>query len=148
MPREPFGWCLFCDDVRNEAGGKVSYMGVYGADIVFAQPLPVVVPQFAIVANYMVDIDDEVTEDVILEVRLPGDEEPLVRSAVPMAEVRRAKKPQAGARYLSASAKLIISPCEFKAEGFVEVWITRGSSPMKIGSLAVKTTAEVVQAEP
>jgi hypothetical protein len=26
-------WTTFCDDVRQEAGGKLSYMGIYGANL-------------------------------------------------------------------------------------------------------------------
>ena len=33
MSGDRFMWTLFCDDVRQEAGGKLAYMGIYGIDL-------------------------------------------------------------------------------------------------------------------
>ena len=35
----------FCDDIRQEIGGKLSYMGVYGADM-FVGGFPITLPKF------------------------------------------------------------------------------------------------------
>lgn len=34
MPNDTYMWTIFCDDVRQEAGNKLSYMGIYGANLV------------------------------------------------------------------------------------------------------------------
>lgn len=34
MSFEPFMWATFCDDIRQEAGNKLSYMGIYGSNLV------------------------------------------------------------------------------------------------------------------
>ena len=34
MSFEPHMWATFCDDVRQEVGNKVSYMGIYGANLI------------------------------------------------------------------------------------------------------------------
>lgn len=34
MSFEPFMWSIFCDDIRQEAGNKLSYMGVYGPNLI------------------------------------------------------------------------------------------------------------------
>jgi hypothetical protein len=31
---EPYMWATFCDDIRQEAGNKFSYMGVYGPTLI------------------------------------------------------------------------------------------------------------------
>lgn len=141
MPKEPFGWCVFCDDVRNEVGGKVSFMGVYSNDIVFSAPFPVTVPQFSIIANYRVDIHDPITDEIMLEISFPGDTAPIVNSAIPVAEIQSGSKKPEYAQYFSISARLIFSPCEFKADGLIEVWIARGESRNRIGVLAVRSSA-------
>lgn len=44
MRTEPRLWTIFCDDVRPEAGNKLSYMGVYGSDLI-VPAYPAVVPR-------------------------------------------------------------------------------------------------------
>lgn len=34
MSSEPFMWATFCDDVRQEVGNKLSYLGVYGPNLI------------------------------------------------------------------------------------------------------------------
>ena len=34
MSFEPFMWATFCDDVRQEVGNKLSYLGVYGPNLI------------------------------------------------------------------------------------------------------------------
>lgn len=34
MSFEPFMWSTFCDDVRQEVGNKLSYLGIYGPNLV------------------------------------------------------------------------------------------------------------------
>lgn len=34
MSTEPFMWAVFCDDVRQEIGNKLSYLGIYGPNLI------------------------------------------------------------------------------------------------------------------
>lgn len=34
MSFEPFMWATFCDDIRQEVGNKLSYLGVYGPNLI------------------------------------------------------------------------------------------------------------------
>jgi len=34
MSLEPFLWATFCDDVRQEVGNKLSYLGIYGPNLI------------------------------------------------------------------------------------------------------------------
>ncbi len=34
MSSEPFMWATFCDDVRQEIGNKLSYLGIYGPNLI------------------------------------------------------------------------------------------------------------------
>jgi len=50
--RKPkFEYYLLCDDIRLEIGNKVSYMGVYGPDIV-VQKVPFAFPQLCAAIHY------------------------------------------------------------------------------------------------
>lgn len=44
-PRMPTGHVIFCDDIREEIGGKLTYVGVYGSSMVISAVAPVVLPQ-------------------------------------------------------------------------------------------------------
>lgn len=34
MSTDPFMWATFCDDVRQEIGNKLSYLGIYGPNLI------------------------------------------------------------------------------------------------------------------
>lgn len=46
MP-ESYGITLFCEDIRFELGGKVSYMGIFGQDMTLAAAKPALLPKMA-----------------------------------------------------------------------------------------------------
>ena len=46
----------FCDDIRQEIGGKLSYMGVYGAEM-FVGSFPVTLPKFCLALRVMTPAD-------------------------------------------------------------------------------------------
>lgn len=50
MP-EPYGITLFCDDIRQEVGGKLSYMGIYGPEMLLFGPKPAVLPKLCIAVH-------------------------------------------------------------------------------------------------
>lgn len=50
MP-SPYGIAIFCEDVRQEAEGKNSYMGIFGATINLRGKKPAVLPKFVIAAH-------------------------------------------------------------------------------------------------
>lgn len=50
MNVEPCAWTIFCDDLRQEAGNKLSYMGVYGPNLI-VPAYPTTVPRLCCVFN-------------------------------------------------------------------------------------------------
>ena len=67
-----YGHVLFCDDIRSEVDGKVTYVGVYTARMRIHVPFPVLLPKFGIA----VDVWQRKTvfeKDMTLQIRLPGD---------------------------------------------------------------------------
>ena len=50
---------IFCEDVRHELGGKVSFMGIYtGGSLIVPKELPVVIPKLCAVVNAFTGIKD------------------------------------------------------------------------------------------
>src|SRR4051812_28048195 len=43
-----YGYSIFCDDIRSEAGGKLSFIGCYNAVMMTQQKFPLVLSKFCI----------------------------------------------------------------------------------------------------
>lgn len=52
--RENFGYSIFCDDIREELGGKISYMGVYNGALQVHSDAPVSIPKLGIAMTVVV----------------------------------------------------------------------------------------------
>ena len=57
--RETTGIAIFCDDIRIELGGKASYMGIYGQDMIISGPRPALLPKLSIAAHIRIPSDVE-----------------------------------------------------------------------------------------
>src|SRR5271169_4391271 len=57
--------CIFCDDIREEVGGKLSFMGVYGADMAFPVPPPIALLKMAAIAWLIVEKEHVPTQLII-----------------------------------------------------------------------------------
>jgi len=55
FPAAPGGHAIFCDDLREEVGGKNSLIGVYGSDLMINATPPVMLPQLSCVATINLD---------------------------------------------------------------------------------------------
>lgn len=54
-PREPFGYTIFCDDIREEVGNKLTLVGVYTDRMgVQTETLPIAIPVFGLLARVFV----------------------------------------------------------------------------------------------
>lgn len=144
----PFGYVVFCDDVRNEVDGKITIVGAYGADIVFGVALPVTVAKFAIVIKYF-ETPGESDAPVQIKVYFPGDAEdsPAVAVDLPISEVRNMPLPEyadAKDARIGASFNLIFPPLTISQEGYIRVLAVRGADIIKLGRLRVRVLPSVV----
>ena len=63
---------IICDDVREEIGGKRSFMGIYG-DTIIVQEIPRLLPQLHVV--FLVEEIKEPFSDIRLEIKMPESKE-------------------------------------------------------------------------
>lgn len=82
---KPFGSCIFCDDIRQEVGGKMSYMGAYYGAL-FAPSFPFTVSKFAIAVTFFEPLEMSVarTWNVPVKLFVPGDDNALASGEVPI----------------------------------------------------------------
>ena len=57
-PPLPHGSVIFCDDIRDEVGGKRSLMGIYDAEMRFSEPSPAALPTFCALISWKWDSSD------------------------------------------------------------------------------------------
>lgn len=91
-------WTIFCDDVRAEAGNKVSYMGIYGPNLL-VENFPTSLLKLCVVINVRSPIAKP-PKDVT--VKILHDESVLVEQAVPVPNLEQASIPD-GATHITFS---------------------------------------------
>lgn len=141
-PDTPFGWVIFCDDVRSEVGNKQSYMGVYRADIILRQQFPATLSKFVIAIHYC-ERPDEGAEPLELLVYFPGDQDdkpsftaqfPADRHQLVTPDPENSPDP-----LLTTVLHAEFSPFRLQEEGRIKVRVRRqDGSILKLGALIVR----------
>jgi len=85
-PITPYGTTIFCDDIRLEASGKVTLVGVYIGDLIVLGTLPTTLPKFAMRILYT-ERPQESTDPVELRIFFPGDDDatPSIKATLELA---------------------------------------------------------------
>jgi hypothetical protein len=81
---EPFMWATFCDDVRQEVGNKLSYLGVYGPNLV-VQSFPTTLVKLCCVLSVRLPLSSAPQQVVF---RLLRDEEVLFEATLSQSDIK------------------------------------------------------------
>src|ERR1700761_8771536 len=76
-----FGYSIFCDDIRNEPGGKLSFIGCYNGVIFVPPEFPLVLPKFC-VHVHILSPATEPYESIVVRCYAPGQDKPLVEEPI------------------------------------------------------------------
>ena len=137
-PTTPYGYTIFCDDIRQEARGKFSHMGIYRGNLVVNELLPFTLRQLAFVVHYF-ERPGESTEPVTLKIFIPGGPEP-IQAELPVVEAR-AGAPESSTSdsdpLIGVIAHVLIAPIELKTEDLIRVRAYRGDLEIRLGTLSV-----------
>jgi hypothetical protein len=139
-PRSAF--CLFCDDIRMEVGNKPSFMGIYGADMVFSPDLPkdmqIAVPKLAIVTWLFCDVDDKPQRMVLHFYGPPGRTE-IVKFDIPPEQIIQPTNAFPDATRVILQVQLQIAGLPLHSEGTLEVTVeTEREDDLRAGRLHVR----------
>ena len=140
-----FGHAMFSDDVRLEADGKITYVGVYAGTMFVRGAFPFVLPKFVISAFFSQkkDIFDPNLE---LLVFMPGDAEEKASIQVAISGSTTGAAEQAAKDMGLADPELpviqlqnyvMIAPFTVNEPGLIRVRILRRSELHRLGSLRV-----------
>jgi hypothetical protein len=143
------GHTLFCDDIRNEVGGKTTYVGVYQANLFIHGPLPFVMPKLALSMTLTQRQSKLVTKGVFFRIYLPGDSEDEPASieieipedgfgpALDRPDTMTVEGKEAPS-FNTSMFNTVFSPIQFRAEGAIRVRAVLGDNYVKLGSLLVQ----------
>jgi hypothetical protein len=129
--------CIFCDDIRQEIGNKISLMGVFATDILFPQPAPVVLPKFGVVVWILFDVGDE-PKRLRVRVLLPPDRKEI--AIAELAEGAEIAFPYPPDELSTGSIRVVIPlpPVQLSEEGFLEVMCETERETLRAGRLRIR----------
>jgi hypothetical protein len=138
------GYTIFCDDIRNEIGGKTTFVGVYDGILNIHGEFPFLLAKFGLGIRYM-EKRDAFKDDVIIRIFMPGeseDGEPSFQGLLPIREAREKVQVHPDAnpdapRYLQLATNLVFSPLVIPQKGEMKVRAQCGSEIVKLGTLLI-----------
>jgi hypothetical protein len=145
---DPFGIAIFCDDIREEVGGKVSLAGCYAYDMRFTDiSFPIGIPKLGIYVVGRLPSDQPIPPLQLL-VYFPGDaDEPSVKIDIPQTSLPESPSSldpdlqrAGGLRY-----PLLIAPALFREPGFVRVRLMYGQQRLRLGALKIHSVISELQ---
>jgi hypothetical protein len=134
MSEAAFGYTVFCDDIRNEVGGKVTYVGAYLSNLLVHSEYPVTLPKFCF-AITIYEPHDDLADKAELKIYLPSDPDDKP-SIVGDLDFPKLEQPQDG-KFRIFRAHLVFAPVILQSDGWLRVRAERKGITMKLGSLRV-----------
>ena len=141
---ERYGYSIFCDDIRNEPGGKLSFIGCYNAAMFTPAKFPLVLPKLCIHFHIFSPATQPYTS-VLARCYLPGETVPISEERIEVPGLQEqtdliAKLPKNSTPpFIVVAASLVFEPLELSEPGLVHVraLINNGPGELHLGSLQV-----------
>jgi hypothetical protein len=140
-----YGYSIFCDDIRNEAGGKLSFIGCYNGIIFISGRFPLVLPKLC-VHTHMFSPASRPFNSIVVRCYLPGDDRPFSEETIETP--RRSEQSELVANlktdtnaplFIVAATSLIFTPLELRSAGLLRVRaLIDAEQELRLGSLRVE----------
>lgn len=132
------GHTIFCDDIRQEVGGKFSCIGIYASKMILHKPFPFRLPKFGFVITYRQKISVPL-KNVVIKVHLPGyedtDDEGVIGAEMGLGS--ESLPPDSGP-YVMLTTNILAVGLLLKAPGAFRVRAYREDDVLKMGALNVE----------
>ena len=140
-PNLPFGYTSICDDIRHEADGKITLVGIYGTKLV-ASEFPITLPKLC----FFITVNEETSAAGARDLNIyfepegsEGDDDRKILTSysyeIPEEVVSDSNGKQFSMR--SNTLEIIASPFRLEEEGKIRVRINIGDDEYALGALAV-----------
>jgi hypothetical protein len=132
---------LFCDDIRHEMGGKLSFIGVY-SDSLFVNAFPVTLPKLCLFVKVVTPADEPIR---ILNLRVLRDDEVLQEIALDEEKLaadldsdNKLTEDERKTRVRMAQFMLVFSPIQFEDACTLKVRVQTEDDELRGIALKVK----------
>ena len=143
---EVYGYTIFCDDVRVEVGGKLTYVGAYHGTMIVQGTFPMVLPKFAMHFFYLQRRQPNIIPPTKVLVLTPGTNEdnPAVSIEIPegdflkgMANIEAKSVGRAEPNYILLGGPILMTNFAIKEPGEIKVRAVRGEQYIRLGTLQI-----------
>jgi hypothetical protein len=138
----PNGFCIFCEDIRQEINNKQTYVGAFlGSDLNVLGTLPAGIGKFCISIAYRQRLTDAI-EPLVFEVHMPGDDDdkPTAKAEASLEEAFAKLPPPASDiedPFIGMGLGFEFNPLEIKQEGRIQVSVIKGGKRYRLGALQI-----------
>jgi hypothetical protein len=144
-PKTPYGYTIFCDDLRQEANGKLIYIGVYMNEMIIFGAAPMLLPTFVAATTYR-ERPGESDAPVKIKMFVPGSDAAAAELDLPVASMRStqfAPETEGEDRMYSVLIPIRSSPIVLRQEGLIKIRAYRGDHEIRLGALLVRFQAPI-----
>ena len=139
-PITPYGYAIFCDDIRRELGNKVSLIGIYRGVAFWSDDFPITVPRLCIEVNWLQHGDDERRPTKIRVVSVDeghedGTETVVIEGDLPVEGFDQAPKTAPDANLMHAAIQIMLAPYVLEKPSTLKVRVMYGDEEYKLGTL-------------
>jgi hypothetical protein len=140
-----YGYCIFCDDIRNEVGEKLSFIGCYNGSMFVPSKFPLTPSKFCAHVTLLTP-STQPYESIVLRCYGPGENRPLIEEQLETPRVDKqeeiaeeVKRVEAAPVSIVAAASLVFSPLKIRQPGLISVRAVIDGKPgeINVGSLVV-----------
>jgi hypothetical protein len=143
-----YGYSIFCDDIRNEAGGKLSFIGCYNGIILISGQFPLVLPNLCVHVHILSPASQPFSS-IAVRCYLPGDDKPFFEEPIETPErqdqtelVVNLKTDTSAPLFIVAATSLIFAPLELRSSGLMRVRaVIDADQELRLGSLRIEHTS-------
>jgi hypothetical protein len=144
---ERYGYSIFCDDIRTEAGGKLSFLGCYNGVMFVGPKFPLVLPKFCM-HFHIFSPATQPYKSVLAKCYVPGEAEAISEESIEVPDLQAQKdllaslpKNDSAPPYIVVAASLVFAPLEIPEPGLIHLRavINGSASEMHLGSLMVRS---------
>jgi hypothetical protein len=145
-----YGYSIFCDDIRNETGGKLSFIGCYNGVIFISGEFPLVLPKLC-VHTHIVSPASQPFCSITVRCYLPGDDEPSFEEPIETPDphdqaglVANLKTDTGAPLLIVAATSLIFTPLALRSTGLMRVRAAAdGGEEIRLGSLRIERASQL-----
>lgn len=134
---DTFGSTIFCDDIRFEMDGKISFIGSYTGIMYIRDEFPVIIPKFGLSIQFVQSVR-VYKSNLRLKVFFPGDKDDSPSMESDWTQATMPEPPPPEGRYVIVRANFILSPLNIVGPGHIKIRVEREGVLHGCGSLRIE----------